>query len=236
MTVSAELLEPTRTTFKFCGEELLIDPRGCLVWPAEKLLVVSDLHLEKGSSFAARRNVFLPPYDTQASLDLLSDCIFGWEPETVISLGDSFHDDDASGRLPKNCRVQIQELMTNRNWIWVSGNHDPSPPESLGGTHCTAIQLGPLNFKHDPEITFEPGEIAGHLHPKAKIRQRGKTVRRRCLVCDGDRIILPAFGAYTGGLNIRDAAFANLLDPEKLEAWLLSRDGVYKMAARRLLP
>lgn len=228
-------LKPACAEIAFRGETLLVDPRGCLIWPSERLLVVSDLHLEKGSSFAAKRRAFLPPYDTKATLENLSECIAYWQPETVISLGDSFHDEEASVRLPQVFRNQINEMIKGRNWIWIYGNHDPSPPKNLGGEFSTMIQIGPLNFTHEPLREFHKGEIAGHLHPCAKIRQRGKSVRRRCVAGDEKRLILPAFGAFTGGLNIRDAAFDGLFDTKHLQAWLISAQNVFRVSGNKLV-
>lgn len=218
----------------FCTEQILVDPSGCLLWPKEKLLVVSDLHLEKGSSFASKKGVFMPPYDTQATLEKLAICIEYWQPETVVSLGDSFHDDDASLRLPQSCKLGLRQLMQGRDWIWVCGNHDPTPPEGLGGSFCSEIQIGPIHFLHEPKPNFRSGEIAGHLHPSAKVRHRGKTMRKRCVVSDSRRIIMPAFGAFTGGLNIRDSAYDGLFDESKLNAWLLSQDAIYKIPGSKL--
>ncbi|MEM7069883.1 MAG: ligase-associated DNA damage response endonuclease PdeM [Pseudomonadota bacterium] len=214
---------------------LVLDPSGCLFWSQESLLVVSDLHLEKGSSFASRRGVLVPPYDTRQTLNQLAQCLDYWQPKTVISLGDSFHDEDASKRLSTGCRRQLRELMKGREWVWIYGNHDPSPPEDLGGMYSAQLQIGNLNFIHEPKQEFVPGEIAGHLHPCAKIRHRGKSVRRRCLVGDADRLILPAFGAFTGGLNIRDEAYNGLFAQDTLRAWLLSGDEVYEIAGKRLV-
>jgi len=219
----------------FQRETLLIDPRGCLIWPREDLLVVSDLHLEKGSSYAARQGRFIPPYDTHATLEQLALCVMDWQPKTIISLGDSFHDEDASLRLPQSCRLALRQLMDGRNWIWVCGNHDPKPPENLGGEFCTEIMIGPLNFLHEPKPEFRTGEIAGHLHPAGKIRRLGKSVRRRCLVSDSRRLIMPAFGAFTGGLNIKDPAFGDLFENSDLEAWLLGKDAVYQISGNQLV-
>ena len=236
MNALAEMITDNNATeLEFGDCRMVMDRRGCLIWPDEGLLVVSDLHLEKGSSFAARRSVFMPPYDTQATFERLALCIADWQPRTVISLGDSFHDEDASFRLPQSYRLALRLLMENRDWIWVCGNHDPAPPENLGGTFCSEIQIGPLNFLHEPLGDYRVGEIAGHLHPKAKIRRRGKTVRRRCLVGDGNRLILPAFGAFTGGLNIRDKAYDGLFDQSKLVAWLLGQDAVYRISGKQLV-
>lgn len=217
------------------GASLRVDPRGCLFWPQQELLVVSDLHLEKGSSFASRNGVLMPPYDTHATLERLAMCVSDWQPKTIVSLGDSFHDEDASLRLPQSCRLALRQLMEGREWIWVSGNHDPKPPENLGGTFCTELAIGSLNFVHEPQSGFRPGEVAGHLHPAAKIRMRGKGVRRRCFAGDGKRLIMPAFGSFTGGLNIRSDAYDGLFDQANLEAWLLGENAVYRIGGRQLV-
>lgn len=235
MPLALEEAELPAMEMEFQGETLLIDPRGCLVWPKENLLVVSDLHLEKGSSHAARRGSFIPPYDTHATLEQLALCIADWQPKTVISLGDSFHDEDASLRLPQSCRLALRQLMEAREWIWVCGNHDPLPPENLGGTFCTEMMMGPLNFLHEPKPQFRYGEIAGHLHPAAKIRRRGKGVRRRCFASDGRRMIMPAFGAFTGGLNVKDQAYDGLFEISDLQTWFLGKDAVYQIAGDQLV-
>ncbi|MDJ0614120.1 MAG: ligase-associated DNA damage response endonuclease PdeM [Rhizobiaceae bacterium] len=236
MALPAEQSELPAMEIGFQGETLLIDPRGCLYWPREGMLIVSDLHLEKGSSFAAKRGNFMPPYDTHATLERLALCVTDWQPKTILSLGDSFHDNDASLRLPQSCRLALRQLMEGREWIWVCGNHDPEPPENLGGTFCTEMMLGPLNFLHEPQAQFRYGEIAGHLHPAAKIRRRGKAVRRRCMVGDGRRLIMPAFGAFTGGLNVKDAAFDNLFESTELQSWLLGQNAVYQISGSQLVP
>lgn len=236
MSVLAEQKSITPTAeLEFCGCTLIIDGRGCLVWPDEQLLIVSDLHLEKGSSFASQKAVLLPPYDTPATLERLAMCITDWQPKTVISLGDSFHDNNAALRLPQSFRLALNQLIDGRDWIWVCGNHDPTPPEGLGGTFCSEIQIGSLNFIHEPLTSFRVGEVAGHLHPKAKIRRRGKSVRRRCMVGDINRLILPAFGTFTGGLNVRDEAYDGLFDPVTLSAWMLGNDAVYRIAGKQLV-
>ena len=221
--------------FEFRSNNLVIDPSGCLFWREERLLVVSDLHLEKGSSFAARKSIFMPPYDTQATLEALALRIFDWNPKTIISLGDSFHDDDASLRLPNSYKQNLSQLMHGKDWIWVSGNHDPNPPADLGGTFCEEIHIGNLNFCHEPKTQFKHGEIAGHLHPCAKIRKRGKSVRRRCLATDENRLIMPAFGAFTGGLNVRNRAYDGLLEQATMKVWMLSGQSVFEIAGSQLV-
>jgi len=184
---------------------LVADLSGAFVWESERLLVVSDLHLEKGSSFAAR-GVLLPPYDTVATLARLSAVIARHVPRTVIALGDSFHDRDAHQRLSAPDRQAIAALQARRDWIWIAGNHDPALPRDIGGAVASEVAIGGIVFRHEP--TGAAGEIAGHLHPKARVTTRGRTVERRCFASDGMRAVMPAFGAYTGGLNIRDPAFA----------------------------
>jgi len=220
------------------GELFVCDPHGCLYWPQENCLIVSDLHLEKGSSQAIRGRM-IPPFDTGATLDRLQERIAYWHPKRIISLGDSFHDDEASTRLPKPYFEQLSAMMSGREWIWILGNHDPSAPKNLPGHSANEMAIGPVVFRHEPEIAADgghnPGEIAGHLHPAAKIRRRGRTVRRRCFVGDGSRLIMPSFGAFTGGLNIRDEAFDNLFDQNHLRAWLLGSKWVFEIEGRLLV-
>ncbi len=220
---------------EFCQQLLLLNRDGSFYWPDERILVVSDLHLEKASSFATRNKTFLPPYDTKQTLQRLRQSIQIHEPKTVISLGDSFHDDNGSERLPIAYRQELCNLMANVEWIWVRGNHDPSPPRNLGGTALQEVPIRGLNFRHEPGQSIRDGEIAGHLHPCAKIRQRGKSVRRACFAEDGRRLILPAFGSFTGGLNLRDAAFGGILNPMTTTAWMLGTDAVYRICSSQLV-
>jgi DNA ligase-associated metallophosphoesterase len=219
MLAQAEQLTGHReAVIRVAGIDLVADPAGVLVWPEERLVVVSDLHLEKGSSFAAR-GVMLPPYDTAATLAQLAAVITRHDPRCVIALGDSFHDRDAHDRLSDGDRAALSALQARRDWIWIAGNHDPALPDTLGGSVAAQMTLGPLCFRHEP--TGADGEIAGHLHPYARVLTRARAVSRRCFAADGERIVMPAFGAYTGGLNIRDAAFAAVLRRAALTAHLL---------------
>jgi len=194
-------------------------------------LIASDLHLEKGSAFA-RRGVLLPPYDTSATLGRLTALCDLFRPRTVLALGDSFHDGEGSERLHADDRRSLLEVMRGRTWIWLLGNHDPVPPAELGGESVETLTLNGLTFRHEPLETAEPGEISGHLHPAASVRRRGRRVRRRCFVCDGARLVMPAFGAYAGGLDVSDAAFAALF-ADGFTAWLLGRERVYPVSERR---
>lgn len=216
------------------GERAVCDPSGALFLPSDRLLVVSDLHLEKGSFFACRGS-FVPPYDTLVTLRRLSAAIARWQPSIVVSLGDSFHDAGGSGRLPEVFRDHLLTLMAGRQWYWIAGNHDPVPPKGLPGHWVDELALGSLIFRHEPTLGVE-GEIAGHLHPGARIVQRGRSVRRACFACDGRRMVMPAFGSLTGTLNVLDGAFAGLFSPEQLTAYMLGTDRVYPISGSMLRP
>lgn len=208
---------------------------GALWWADERLLAVADLHFEKGSSFA-RRGQFLPPYDTGETLARLGRLIARLQPRLVVALGDSFHDDDGAARLSPRDRAGLAALQAGRDWVWVTGNHDPALPVTLRGMHVDMLAIGRLTFRHEPEQGRIEGEIAGHLHPAARVVGRGKSVRRRCFAGDGYRLILPAFGAYAGGLDVLDRAFAGLFARESFRAFMLSDDRVYPVGRRALRP
>jgi DNA ligase-associated metallophosphoesterase len=209
---------------------LVADLSGALFWESQSLLVVSDLHLEKGSSFATR-GVLLPPYDTAATLGRLAGVIARHDPRMVIALGDSFHDRSAHDRLSAPDRDTIAAFQEGRDWIWISGNHDPALPSGLGGVVAQEVAIGPIAFRHQP--TGASGEIAGHLHPKARVSTRGRSMERRCFACDGERAVMPAFGAYAGGLSIRDAAFAKIFQSAGLMAHVLGDVRLHTIAASR---
>ena len=215
---------------ELAGVTLIADVSGALFWEEPGLLVVSDLHLEKGSSFAAR-GVLLPPYDTVATLSRLAAVVARYNPRMVIALGDSFHDRCAHERLACSDREAIAALQEGRDWIWISGNHDPALPGSLGGVVATEVAIGPIVFRHEP--TGAIGEIAGHLHPKARVATRGRAMERRCFASDGERAIMPAFGAYAGGLSIRDRAFAKIFPQVGFMAYLLGDNRLHAIAAAR---
>jgi DNA ligase-associated metallophosphoesterase len=196
-------------------------------------MIVSDLHLEKGSSFA-RRGQMLPPYDTGETLNRLQQSIDDWQPKTVISLGDSFHDRDASARVLLAQRQQLQAMIKTCEWVWIEGNHDPEPPVNLGGTTASALSIGPLHFCHEPRIDAMSGEISGHLHPAAKIKRQGRSIRRRCFATSTDRLIMPSFGAYTGGLNVLDKAYAGLFENGVFNALMLGDGQVYRFLSKQL--
>ena len=207
------------------GARLLVDPLGALYEPRSGALIVADLHLEKGSSFA-RRGMMLPPYDTAATLARLTVAIARWRPKTVIALGDSFHDVDGPNRLGADDMGRLAALQGGRDWIWISGNHDPQIAPCAGGERANEFRLGPLVLRHEPSREGH-GEVAGHLHPVAVIGGR-----RRAYVTDGQRLLAPAFGAYAGGLNLHNPAIARLFSGRRI-AHVLGKDSVHAVCASR---
>jgi uncharacterized protein len=223
-----------RATVIVASTTLDADCLGALYWPEHGLLVVADLHLEKGSSFA-RRGSLLPPYDTVETLARLARLIARYAPRLVIALGDNFHDGGGPARLSPEDRASLTALQRGREWIWIAGNHDPDPADGIGGTFTETFVLGALTFRHKPSSDAPQGEIAGHLHPVARVVQRGRAVSRRCYATDGNALVMPAFGAYTGGLNIRDRAFAAVFGVRKFTAHMLGDGRLYAFAASRCL-
>jgi DNA ligase-associated metallophosphoesterase len=213
---------------------LFADPEGALYWPEERVLIVADLHLEKGSSFA-RRGVLLPPFDTAATLARLARLVSRYAPRVVIALGDSFHDEDGPARIVATDLVALTALQRGRDWIWIAGNHDPRIAANVGGRFVETLSLGTLTFVHKPSFSGPTGEICGHLHPVARINRRGRSICRRCFATDARRMVMPAFGAYTGGLNIRNPAFASVFEAYAFMAHLLGQGRLYAVAASRCL-
>ena len=208
------------------GVPLLGDLSGALVWPEKRILVVADLHLEKGSAFA-RRGQLLPPYDTAATLKALAGAIRRHRPQHVICVGDSFHDEQAAERLAAADGDRLRRLTGACEWIWIAGNHDPRPPADWGGRVEAEVTLAPLVFRHEALTNGRaPGEVSGHYHPKARVRLRTGRTSGRCFVTDGRRLVLPAFGAYTGGLNVLDPAIARLFAKD-FRVHLLGRQAIH---------
>ena len=205
------------------GETLLLDTSGAAFWPAQGALIFSDLHLEKGSSYARGRQ-FLPPYDTDMTLARMKAAAARFNPRRIIALGDSFHDRDAAERLSPEARGALAAFTCD--FIWISGNHDPDPPSWLGGLVTAEYAAGGLTFRHEPQPDCRPGEIAGHLHPSAHVAKWGRRVRRRCFASDGRRMVLPSFGSYTGGLDVGEEAIACLFG-QRFHAYMLGMDRVY---------
>lgn len=184
------------------GERLVARPSGALWWPARSLLCVADLHLGKSERMARRGGTLLPPYETAETLARLGAEIAALAPQAVICLGDSFDDTTAALSLAAEARAALDALMSGRDWLWIAGNHDPAGIADL--------TVGGLTFRHAAQSGAEEAEISGHYHPKLRMALRGRAISRRCFVGDGRRLILPAFGAFTGGLDADNPAVRGL--------------------------
>lgn len=221
--------------FPCAGERLEAWPSGALYWPSRRLLAVADLHLEKGSSYAVNALKLLPRHDTRETLSTLAGLVAALRPETVVCLGDSFHDKDAAERLLPTERTEIARLTREAQFIWIAGNHDPVPPSAGWGHVAEEIADAPLVFRHEAQFGPARGEISGHFHPVAALTVRGRGIRRRCFLTDGERVILPSFGAYTGGLNALDPVIAQLF-PDDYDALVVGRETVRRLSWRQLRP
>ena len=194
----------------FHGQTLHLMPSGALFWPARRTLTVSDLHLGKSERLARRGGSLLPPYETQATLEKLDRDLEATCAETVICLGDSFDDLAAADSIEEPSRLWLARLMAGRNWTWITGNHDPGPIE-IGGSHRAELKLAPFTFRHIAEPQTA-AEISGHYHPKARLAGQSKP----CFLADAKRLIMPAYGVYTGGLRSDDAALTALMAKDAL--------------------
>jgi len=232
LVVSPDTRQSEQPCIEFCGE--IFEPllSGALFWPVERTLLVADLHLEKMSSFA-RGGQLLPPYDTRLTLRALASDIAETGARKVICLGDSFHRDEGTRTLPADDRARLEALMRGREWIWLAGNHDPAP-HALGGTCAATLGVRGIALSHEPARGDNP-QIAGHLHPSARVMLGGRSVRRPCFAHDGRLMIMPAYGAATGNLNILSDAFNGYWARERLEVVMLGRDRAYPVGTRRLV-
>ncbi|NRB02210.1 MAG: ligase-associated DNA damage response endonuclease PdeM [Rhodobacteraceae bacterium] len=199
-------------SFSFRDTQLHALGSGALAWPAERMLCVSDLHLCKSERVARRSGVALPPYDTRDTLMRLADDLEQVKPQTVVCLGDSFDDLDAAQAMTEEDRLLVTRLQAGREWIWIEGNHDPGPID-LGGTHLAEMTRGGLTFRHIAE-PGQSGEVSGHYHPKATLPTRARMISRPAFLIDDQRIIMPAYGTYTGGLRSDAAVLSDLMGPE----------------------
>lgn len=198
--------------FSFRSETLNALPTGALYWPSQDLLVVSDLHLGKSARAARFGGAQLPPYETTETLTRLATDLETTKARRVICLGDSFDAPTLQTALPETDILTLTRLQAGLDWVWIEGNHDPGPVE-LGGTHRRSMVIGPLHFRHIAETDPTPGEVSGHYHPKATLSLRGRALTRPCFLVDETRLILPAYGAFTGGLNSHDPALTRLMSP-----------------------
>ena len=219
------------------GVPLIARCDGALWWPEERLLAVADLHLEKGTWYGMRTGQLLPPYDTRATLARLAQAIEEARPRIVLCVGDSFHDGEAAQRVDAADAAEIMRLVgAAQDWIWITGNHDPAPPRQWGGQASIELAFGPLVFRHQAltlPLTDTGGEVSGHYHPVASLVVRGRGLRRRCFLTVGTRLILPSYGAYTGGLNARDEAVAGVFGGA-YDALAIGASSVHRLPVRAL--
>ncbi|MEM8729618.1 MAG: ligase-associated DNA damage response endonuclease PdeM [Pseudomonadota bacterium] len=201
-------------TFTLAGARLTALPSGALWWEDKSLLCVSDLHFGKAERHARRGGAPLPPYETKDTLLRLAEVISQTGARQVICLGDSFDDLTAAHALPEQDRLSLAGLQAGRRWIWIEGNHDPGPVD-MGGTHLSALSLHGLTFRHIAQPGAN-GEISGHYHPKAQVKTRLRTISRPAFLVDCNRVILPAFGTFTGGLRSSTPGLSDLMRPDAL--------------------
>lgn len=199
--------------FEFCTAPLIALSSGALFWPAQSLLVVSDLHLGKSARVARFGGAQLPPYETTETLSRLANDLSLTGAKQVICLGDSFDTLNVQHALPDTDLLTLTTLQAGRNWIWIEGNHDPGPV-ALGGTHRVDITISPLHFLHIARDTPDRGEVSGHYHPKATLSLKGRQLTRPCFLFDATRLIMPAYGAFTGGLRSHNPALTRLMSPQ----------------------
>ncbi len=217
-----------------CGNHFNTDPSGALYWPGYKTLIVADLCLEKGSAKAAKGRV-LPPYDTRSTLRRLAAVMDRYDPDRVVVLGDSFHDQAAAEAMPRADRNKLSILLQGREWYWITRTLGSDLPDWLGGIVCPVLTLEGIKFRYEPSSSPQSHEIAGQLHPASRLIRHGKTVRRKCFISNGARLIVPAFGVYEGGLNVLDKTFAELFQDGDFNVWMLGRNQVYPVPKRKLL-
>jgi uncharacterized protein len=256
------------------GVALIPDLSGALYVPDHKTLIIADLHLEQGSSLA-RRGLHVPPFDTAITLALLEQVVAASAAERLVFLGDSFHDSEGEARLDEAHLARLRNITKAFDTFWISGNHDPEPPQTVGGQGADKILLGPLTLRHEPSKSPHPPvgtffhakaqgrrqisspspvplgmgeggqrpdegsldaqfEIAGHLHPGCGINQRGRRIYGKCFISDASRLIMPAFGAFTGGLNINSSAFRGLFDTETAQAIMIGRAALHRFMVKKI--
>ena len=214
------------------GTAVTLRHSGALWIESARMLVVADLHLEKGSAYAMRGQM-LPPYDTRDTLRRLQAEVVAAQPDAVVLLGDTFHDRASEDRLARDDAEGLRALSGLTRMIWVVGNHDADGPRHLPGEVADEIGVESLVLRHEPTPGRQDGEVAGHLHPCARVVASRGSVRRRCFVTDGARMVVPAFGAYAGGLDVFDPALRNLFAPQ-FHAFMLGKAAVHAVSSQRL--
>lgn len=222
-------------SFEFGGEELEVAGEAALYWRAQDALLVSDLHLEKASAFALNGQM-LPPYDSVSTLEDIATLCRKYTPAKIISLGDNFHDDDGEHRLAESAAALLVDLTCDTEWIWITGNHDRAVSGIWGGKAFDELTLSGITLRHEAEHGDPNPEISGHFHPKFRQVLRGRMVSRRCFVVTPRKMIMPAFGALTGGLDVQDAAIlkaCDLTDDESVEALVATQAGYARFALNK---
>jgi uncharacterized protein len=219
-------------SFEFGGQTFEMAGEAALYWRAQEALLVSDLHLEKASAFALIGQM-LPPYDSVSTLQDIAALCSKYSPTKIISLGDNFHDDDREHRLAEDAAALLVDLTRATEWIWITGNHDRAVSGIWGGKAFDALTLGGITLRHEAKAGDPHPEISGHFHPKFRQILRGRMVKRRCFVKTPRKMIMPAFGALTGGLDVQDAAIlkaCDLSDGEGVEALVATQSGYARFA------
>ncbi len=210
---------------QFAGEELVLLRSNALYWPRESALLVADLHLEKGSWYA-QTGQMLPPYDSRETLERLADAVKATGARRVITLGDNFHDDEGTHRLDPYAAGMLESLTRALDWVWITGNHDEQMHRAFGATLVDEMELGGIVLRHEARRGETRPELSGHYHPKMRVRVRNRHIARPCGVMSkakgrGDRMIAPAFGAYTGGMDANAPEILEALQPaQKIDAVL----------------
>lgn len=217
------------------GQRFMLCPSGVAIWPATRTLIVADLHFEKGSA-QAMRGMPVPPYDTRETLLRLATAIRRHGPRRIIVLGDALHDDAALARMAPADLDALQRLLAPLEVLWIAGNHDPSPQPGLPGTCLPEWREGRLHFRHIggvAPIARSEAELSGHYHPKASLPTRIGGISRPCFLATGQRLVLPAFGAFTGGLDVLDPAMSALTRGAQ-RVFLLGRDRLHSASFEAL--
>lgn len=215
-------------TFEFGGQFFEVAGDAALYWPTQQALLLSDLHLEKASALASSGQM-LPPYDSIATLDAVAALCAQFKPATIISLGDNFHDNGGEGRLATAAAALLTQLACDAEWLWISGNHDRDVSGTWGGRVVDEINIDGITFRHEALAGAVGPEISGHFHPKFRQTLRGRMVSRRCFVKSPRKLIMPAFGSLTGGLDVQHPAIRDACDlrhGEQAEAVVPTRSGL----------
>ncbi len=203
--------------FNFGGSIFEAAGEAALYWPAHRALLVADLHLEKASAYAAGGQM-LPPYDSIATLDVLSQLVARYQPAQILCLGDNFHDSAGEARLSGAAVDRLTSLTAQLDWVWIVGNHDPDVSAVWGGRVVQDMHRDGIMLRHAAQADWAGAEISGHYHPKYRQELRGRMVSRRCFLMSARKLLLPAFGALTGGLDVRDPAYAEVFDGGVVQA------------------